>query len=255
MFLKPDLFQRRNTNGSRDFDDNKTAVVKSNNAYGLINQNDNLILECKYDLIVKAKGTIFILVKNNKYGFFNTKGCFITDTEFDYKKEVSADYYTNGKLFKLVKNKQQALMDENGKIVVDFEKFEEVGFAQNGLLKIKRKNKYGFADKKLAIMIPCKFNSATDFEDSISICTFKQETFLINSKGVEVFKTKGAILPVEKSFFWVKEEEGNKLLDKKGRVLFSGIDSYQITYDLSGEKPINYLILQFENNSKKVLKF
>lgn len=238
-----------------DFDENKTAIVKNNNLYGLINQNDGPVLAAQYDLIVKAKGTYFILVKNNKYGFYNTAGCFITEIDYDYKKEVSADHYTNGKLFKLIKNKQQALMDENGRITIDFDKFEEVSFIQNGLIKVKRKKKYGFADRKLNMVIPCKYNSATDFEDSLSICTLKQETYLINTKGEEVFKTKGTISTLAKTFFWVSEEEGNKLLDKKGRLLISGIDSYQISLDIQGEKVVNYLILQLQNNSRKVLKF
>lgn len=229
-----------------DFDDKKIAVIKKNNLYGLTNSNDELILDPKYDLIVKAKNNIFIVVKNNKYGFYSGMGCFISEIDYDYKKELSADYYTNGRLFKLIKNKQEALMDANGRISIDFNTYEEVNFAQDNLIKIKRKNKYGFVDRKLNQVIACKYNSASDFQDSISICTLKQEVVLINIKDEVVYKTKGNITRLNNGYFWV-EDENNKLLNKKGKLLFSQI----ITYSFSGN---SYLILEFENKLKKVLK-
>lgn len=230
-----------------DFDENKIAIVKFNNFYGLVNTEDNFILNPAYELIVKGANNVFIIVKNNKYGFFSGKGCFLSEIDFDFRKELSASFYTNGKLFKLIKNKKQALMDWNGRISIGYEQYEEVNFAQSNLIRIKRKNKYGFVDRKLNIVIPCKYSSATDFIDSLSICTLKQDVFLINTKGETIFKTKGSIELLANAYFWVKEEEGNKLLNLKGKVLFTGISSYQISED-------TYLILEFENKNRKVLR-
>lgn len=238
-----------------DFDEHKTAVVKLNNAYGLIDSGDKLLLDAKYDLIIKGKETVFILVKNNKYGFFSKSGCFITDTEYDYKKEQGPSYYTNGTVFKLIKKKQQALMDENGKIIVDFDKFEEVGFLQSGLIRVMKKKKYGYADKKLSIVIPFKYSMAGDFNDSLAICSLKQETLLINRSGEEIVKTKGSITSLGNNYYWMSEENGSSLLNKKGKILFTGLDSYQITNDFSGDGILRYLILLFQNNSRKVLKY
>ncbi|HWY12733.1 MAG TPA: WG repeat-containing protein, partial [Bacteroidia bacterium] len=230
-----------------DFDENKIAIIKLNNLFGLVNENDSIILQPQYDLVLKAENNIFITVKNNKYGFYSGKGCFISDIDYDFKKELSASYYTNGKLLKLCKKNKQALMDMNGRLTIDYDTYEEVNFAQNNLIRIKRKNKYGFVDRKLNIVIPCKYNSAGDFNnEGFSICVLKQETFLINTKGEIVLKTKGTIIPAN-SYYFVKEDEGNKLLDKKTLLLYSNIDSWQIS-------PEGYLILDFGNKSKKTLK-
>ncbi len=229
-----------------DFDENKIAIIKLNNMFGLVNENDSIILQPQYDLVLKAENNIFITVKNNKYGFYSGKGCFVGDIDFDYRKELPVSFYTNGKLFKLLKKNKQALMDINGKISIDYDAYEEVHFAHDNMIRIKRKGKYGFVDRKLALVIPCKYNSATDFNNGLSICTLKQETLLINTKGETVLKTNGTITPIA-SYYLIKDEEGDKLADAKGQLLLTGVEGWQITKD-------NHLVIDLENKSKKILK-
>lgn len=237
-----------------DFDDNNIAIVKFNNLYGLINTNDSLFLNARYDLIVKADNSNFILVRNNKYGFYSSKNCFISDIDNEFKKELSPAYYTNGQLYKLIKNKKQGIMDANGKIIIDFGMFDEVGFAQNNLLRVKRNNKYGFADRKLNVVIPFKYLEAADFSDSLSVCRTKTESVLIDLKGHEIYKTKGRITPVLNNWFWVEEDETNSLITRTGNVLFTNVAAYQTANNSLYDNGGHFLILEFENKSKKVLK-
>ena len=113
---------------------------------------------------------------------------------------------------------KQALMDINGRISIDYDAYEEVNFAQDNLIRVKRKNKYGFVDRKLNIVIPCKYNSATDFNDGLSICTLKQESFVIDVKGESSLKTKGIISFITKNHLLIKEEEGAKIIAKKAEL-------------------------------------
>ncbi len=244
---KNGLASKANYQWISDFDENKIAIIKLNNLFGLVNENDSIILQPQYDLVLKAENTIFITVKNNKYGFYSGKGCFISDIDFDFKKELPASYYTNGKLFKLCKKNKQALMDINGRVSIDYDAYEEVNFAQNNLIHIKRKNKHGFVDRKLNIVIPPKYNSATDFNDGLSICTLKLETFLIDTKGVIQYKSKGTITSLTTNCFLIKDEEGNKVLDKKSGTLYNKVEAWQIS-------PEGYLILGLENKMKIILK-
>jgi len=137
-------------------------------------------------------------------------------------------------------------MDGNGRISIDYGTYDEVSFAQDNLIRIKRKNKYGFVDRKLAIVIPCKYSQASDFNEGVSICTFKQEFFLINTKGETVLKTSGSIKPISHGLFFVEEEPGGRIVNAKGQILFTGVNDWQ--------QNNNYLILDLENKSKKVLK-
>lgn len=230
-----------------DFDENKLAIVKFNNQFGLVNENDSIVLPTQYDLVLKAENNIYIIVKNNKYGFYYGKGCFVTDIDFDYKKELPVSYYTNGKLFKLLKKNKQALMDINGRVSIDYDAYEEVNFAQSNMIRIKRKGKYGFVDRKLNLVIPCKFNAATDFNEGVTIGVLKQETFLLNIKGETIFKTKGSITMVTNNYYLIKDEEGNRLIDKSGHTIYSNVEGWQ----LSGN---SYLVIELENKSKKIIK-
>lgn len=237
-----------------DFDENNIAIVKMNGLYGLINDSDSLFLNARYELILKAEHSNFILVRNNKYGFYSSKNCFITDVDNEFKKELPVSYYTNGLAFKLIKNKKQAIMDANGKVSIEFGMFDEVYFAQNNLIRIKKKNKYGFTDRKLNIVIPCKYLEATDFKDSISIVKTKTETVLISTAGTEVFKTKGSLTRIFAHYFWVEEEEQNLLIDNKGKVLIENASGYSMVNLQQNDNAATYLIIELENKSKKIIK-
>ena len=145
-------------------------------------------------------------------------------------------------------------MDANGKIIIDFGMFDEVGFAQNNLLRVKRNNKYGFADRKLNVVIPFKYLEAADFSDSLSVCRTKTESVLIDLKGHEIYKTKGRITPVLNNWFWVEEDETNSLITRTGNVLFTNVAAYQTANNSLYDNGGHFLILEFENKSKKVLK-
>lgn len=237
-----------------DFDENNIAIVKLNGLYGLINDSDSLFLNARYELILKAEHSNFVLVRNNKYGFYSSKNCFITDVDNEFKKELPVSYYTNGQSFKLIKNKKQAIMDANGKITIDFGMYDEVYFVQNNLIRIKKKTKYGFVDRKLNLSIPLKYLEAGDFKDSISICKTKNETVLIIPSGQEIIKTKGSITRINSHYFWVEEAEQNSIIDVKRKNIIPGVIGYSSVNLQQNDNGGNYLILEFENKSKKVLK-
>jgi len=237
-----------------DFDENNIAIVKLNGLYGLINDYDSLFLNARYELVLKAENSNFVLVRNNKYGFYSSKNCFITDVDNDFKKELPVSYYTNGNAFKLIKNKKQAIMDANGRISIDYGTFDEVYFAQNNLIRVKKKTKYGFADRKLNLVISCKYAEASDFKDSISICKSKTESVLLNTAGNEVYKTKGQINRIIKHYFWVEEDEQNLIVSHNGNIIAEGVSSYSIIDLLQNDNGALYLVITFENKSKKIIK-
>jgi hypothetical protein len=82
-------------------------------------------------------------VLNNLYGFYNSNGCFLSSISYDFLKEKSVDFYTNGQIFKLLKKGQQSFIDSNGRTSIEFGTYEEINFASNGLIRVKNKNKYG----------------------------------------------------------------------------------------------------------------
>ncbi|MEO6301826.1 MAG: WG repeat-containing protein [Bacteroidia bacterium] len=229
-----------------DFDADKMAVVKKGNSYGIINSIGKTILETKYDQILKANNGIFIVVLNNMYGFYSANACFISAVTYDFAKEKPADFYTNGQVFKLVKKGQQALTDANGRVSIDFGAYDEINFASNGLIRVKKKNKFGYVDRKLNLAIPYKYTKADDFKDSCAIVQLKDKISLINIQGKEVFSSIAEIQKISRHYFLV-HSESEQLINNKGEVVFIDISDIQ---PLKG----SVLIVTLNNGAIKLLK-
>ncbi len=223
---------------------NKLAVAKLNNKFGIISP-DTLLLELNYDQVIELKDNIYLLVQNNKYGFFNSKSnCFVTQISYDFFKDKPTDFYYKNNLYKLIKNKQQALVDANGRLSIDFGLYDEINFASNNLIKVKRNNKFGFVDRKLNLVIPYQYQTANDFRDSISIARKKENYILVNLVGKEVAQSSTEIVKISQHYYLINE---SILVDNTGKEIFNEIDNVQKVYG-------NILIITFKNQNIQLLK-
>jgi hypothetical protein len=218
-----------------DFSSNEIAIYKLNNKFGLIKNNGKVLLDPKYDQIQLCTNNIYLIVLNNLYGFYSSGACFLSEVIYDYEKERNIKFYTNGSVLKLLKKpalpagkKSEALMDLNGRISIDFNTYQEIGFASNGLIRVKKNNKYGYVDRMLHTAIPLKYNSATDFEDSLAIVNTKKGYAVINTQGEEILSSLVKIERIAKGLYLIETEDGNVLYNKKGQVLFSNINSIEL---------------------------
>jgi len=239
--LKNGYIQKAEFDWISDFNENNIAVIKQNNFYGLINSQGKKILEPQYDQILKAPKNIFILVKNSIYGFFNGDGCYLSAMAFDFLKEKPAEFYTNGNVLKLLRKNEEALMDLNGKLSMEFGTYDEINFASNSLIKVKKKNKYGFIDKKLNVVIPYKYEQAGDFLDSLAVVKLKNKSILINTAGKEIFSAEGTITKIS-SHYYLVEGAQKDFVNHKGEKIFVNIGGIQ--------KPNNRLIIITLNNNE-----
>lgn len=203
------------------------AIVKVSEQYGIINSRGNFILEPEFDLILRAPDNIFIVVKDTKYGFYSGAGCFMSQIAYDFIKEKPAEYYSNGKSFRLIRKTSQTLMDANGRQLTAFDEFDEIGFNSDGFYRVRKNKKYGFADKKFNLAIPLKYENAGDFSDSLALVKIKDKYAVINLSGKEVFSSDLPIAKLSGKYFLEGEEENRNLFSNKGTLLFSGINSVQ----------------------------
>ncbi len=229
-----------------DFGANGLAIYKLNNKFGLVRNNGKILLEPKYDLIQVCTENIYLLVLNNSYGFYSSNACFLSEIIYDYEKERPIKFYTNGTVLKLLKKKSEALMDLNGRISIDFNTYQEIGFASNGLIRIKKNNKYGFVDRKLTTVIPLKYLTATDFEDSLALVTTKKGFQLININGQEVINSFDKIEKLSRGMYLTQTDERSALYYKKSVQILPSISSYE----LYGK----YLILYLASGEIKIVR-
>jgi hypothetical protein len=192
-----------------DFDDEQTAIVRQNNKYGLVHGLGKKILDATYDQVVKAGPGVFLVVNNTSYGFFDPKGCFIAHIGYDYLKEKTPDFYASNGFFRLMKKNGQQIMDENGQVIISIDKnYKEINFAANGLMRVLKKKKYGYVDRKLNVVIPFKYDEASDFKDSVALVKLKEKYLMIDVQGKELFESADKIEKLSTHYFKVSNEQG-----------------------------------------------
>ncbi len=234
-----------NLNWVSNINEDSVFIIKKEHSFGIINHLGQSLLETNYDFITYVKNGFYIIVKNDKYGFYNAQNkCFNTEIAYDYYKEKENNYYSNGKGFKLIKNNSQAIADVNGKISIDFGIYDEIYFAENNLIKVKRKQKYGFVDRKLNLVIPYKYDKASDFKDSTTIVTYKNKNCIIDINGKELYCSDFLIKKINNDFYLI-ESNPLEIISSKGLVVYNTIESVQ--------KVNNFLLILFKNNTHKLL--
>ena len=207
-----------------DFNNEKKAVFKLNNKYGLINSIGKIILEPLYDQIIQTDYSVYIILKENNYGFFSSDSCFLSTVDFNFLKDKPFDFYTNGKLFKFLKKSEQALVNENGFFLINFGLYDEVYFPSNELIRVKKKNLYGYLDSKFKISIPFKYDQADDFIDSLALVILKADYLMINIIGKTIFSSSSLIKKISKHYYVNTTSEGLfQIISNEGQVLFKDI--------------------------------
>lgn len=202
-----------------DVDSNSNAIVKKKNQFGILNINGQLILPTEYDYITHYQNEIYLVVKNNLYGFYNSQeNCFITSVEYNYNPSFNPSYYTNGKQFKLHKGSEVALVDANGRYSINFGTYSNLFFAQCDIIRIQKNNKYGFVDRKLKSVTAIEYDKATDYGNNVAIVSKGSSTFLIDKTGKIIYSIKnGEIMSAENPLFIVKQNELLGLLSIDGK--------------------------------------
>ncbi len=202
-------------------DENNCITVKQTNLFGIITTSDEIIIAPKYDYITNCGNHIYLLVKNNLYGFYNIKSkCFITDCEFDYDKALLPNYYTNGNLFKLLKNEEEAIANENGKFAINYGKYTEIGFFKYDVMKVKKNNKYIFLDSKFNPLFNDEYTEASDFKGNTAIVTKKNKNYLIDKNNKTVYSSiTGTIHYLDNNLYLITENNLQGLLNQKGKIL------------------------------------
>ena len=240
-----------------DVDTNSIVVVKQKNQFGLMNINEQVILPTEYDYIAQNQNEIYLIVKNNLYGFYNAKEkCFVASIEYDYSPAFPISYYTNGKNFKLIRDDEVALVDANGRYSINFGTYTNLFFAKCDIIRVQKNNKFGFVDRKLKAITNIEFELAKDFKNDVAIVSKKGTYQLINTTGKSIFSIKDGHIndDLTGSYYKTSLNELVGLINHKGDVLlnieFMAIE--QITTHLFYCKKTDGIFLY--NSNTKTLK-
>lgn len=206
-----------------DVDTNGIAIVKKAGKFGLMTVSGSVILAAQFDYITSAPGPLYLVVKNGLYGFYNTKEhCYATALDYDYDAAFEADYYTNGRNFKLIQDDEVAIADANGRISINYGTYGNIYFAKNEIIRAQKNNRFGFLDRKLKAITAFEFDKATDFENDLAIVKKGNTAMLIDKTGKAVYTLKnGDITAFQEKLYQIELNGQYGLITGEGNVLLN----------------------------------
>lgn len=156
---------------------NGLARVIINGKVGYVNEEEEFVIPCIYDLADDFTDELAKVVKDGRLGYINTVGeeviplVYRWGSNFSEELAVVIDSLHNWKY-----------IDVNGKepFVCNY---TELGCFSDGLAVVKDNGKYGFINKKGEEVIPCIYEYAFKFSDGLSKVLFDGNWIFIDKSG------------------------------------------------------------------------
>ncbi len=199
---------------------NKQCRVKVDTHLGVINKKGDFIIEPLYDFIDEPYKGIYLVVKNNLYGFIDTSGCFISEIKYTYNPALKTADLTNGEFMRLIKNNKEGLQDKNGIKYFSQENLSQIALADNDAFAALKNNKYQFHSINKMALPKTTFNK---------INTDRKYWYAKNDKGCTVFNIdlKDKLFSIQAdeikllthTIFNYTNDDGTGLINKNGTIL------------------------------------
>jgi len=170
-------------------ENNKYIIcINKDEYYGVLDENENQLIENKYTLINYLWDDFFLAQDSNKFGVINSEGKIVLDFKYDYLQTlenlqviegiineqtnlINKEFETKLELKQAnvkieseyieifsVEDKQIIYLNKIGNIIDSKDVLKE-----NKLFAIKQNGKWGFADVSGKLKVEAKFDMVTDF--------------------------------------------------------------------------------------------
>ena len=199
---------------------NNQCRVKIDNRLGVINKPGDFIVEPKYDLIDEPYKGIYLVVKNNVYGFIDSSGCLLSEIKYSYNPSLRTADLTNGIYMRLIKDTKEELQDKNGVKYFAQEKFSQIKLSENDIIAGLKKNKAQFYSITKTVLPKTICNK---------VYTDKKHWYCSNDKGFSVFDIRlkeklftieaDEVKPLNDKFFTYTSDDGDGIVSKTGTII------------------------------------
>ncbi|MEO8761280.1 MAG: WG repeat-containing protein [Bacteroidia bacterium] len=123
---------------------NNQCRVKIDNHLGVINKHGDFVIQPLYDFIDEPFKGIYVVVKNNLYGFVDTSSCFLSEIKYSYNPALKIADLTNGIFMRLIENNKEELQDKNGIKYFTQQNFTQIQLCESDIIAAHKKNKIQF---------------------------------------------------------------------------------------------------------------
>jgi hypothetical protein len=231
------------------------AIVKIDGKFGFIDTNGNVICEIIYEKVYEFNDGLAKVKLNNKFGFINNNGEIIIDIIYDktcnfHEGLVAVDF-----------NEKYGILNREGVLILDyiFDKIEDNGHditdyrASEGLLCVRKENKYGFIDiKNFNVVIPFIYEFAYNFSDGLAKVKLDSKYGFINKKNEVIIPflydyQTASWLDINCKFSFQNGVAFLKKNDKWGAINNIGKQVIPFIYDAFGVHVSDYELIDYKN--------
>ena len=148
-------------------DQDSLLIGDRDGLYGLITWNKDTLVPFEKDYIGKFSDDLALCITGDEYSYINKKGELVFESKYDLDANtVNYADFKNGYAHYKYKGKF-GIIDTLGNRVFPAI-FEEVGAYDSRFTPVKKRGKWGYANGKVDLVIPYKFNFAWSFSDSLA---------------------------------------------------------------------------------------
>lgn len=152
--------------------ENGLIYVIQNNLYGVVNDQNEIVVPIEYEELDIKKQGIIIAKRNNKYGITTKENKILVPFIYDNIFSFAQNEFENTFYVIVSKDNKNGIIDENNKFIVPLSKTDLV-FVTIKSIGIKKGNKYNLVDHNLKPIVP------NDFENM----------YLIDAEGIGIYAT------------------------------------------------------------------
>lgn len=151
--------------------------------WGIINMRGESIVPFMYDAISDFNENRSLVAKDSKCGYIDGSGKIVIPIKYQYSSLLlTTAKFQNG--YALLKQKTKSILIDTAGNQIKFTGIEDYGRPGSGLIPIQKKKKWGYADFNGKVRIPCLYEAAESFIDTLAIIRKNKIEGLIDTSGV-----------------------------------------------------------------------
>ena len=166
------------------------ARAKKDSLFGLLDKNGSEIVPFEYDQIGDFSDSLAMIVRENKYGYINTKGEIVIPIQFDFKVEALLFGKFNQGYAKFHLMEKFGIIDAKGEKVFPAI-FQDIGkYRAEGFTAVKKRGKWGYSNPSLNLVIPYQFDYCLSFNHKVGIVKKDNQWGIIKENGKYLLDAK-----------------------------------------------------------------
>lgn len=193
--------------------------VRKAGGMGLINRFGDIVLAVEHDHVGTLNDSLALVIDKGKAGYVGPSGQWVIPQRFEANAlTMNMGDFHNG-LARVLVGGKLGLVDTAGIRVIQ-PQYADIGLVENGLIPVKRKNKWGYIKRSMAAVVDFKYDQAWEFHGGHARVEVGGLFGLVDSLGTEVIKPKFTNLSdITNGILIASDENGTGVVDRTGKVL------------------------------------